>query len=136
MKKWYTLIKIGVWVTLFLFIVEYLHPSAIGVRACYDPSSKYYPSFGNNFPLPKKSNPLIWISADYDHFLKNQSTPFHKPTIEKKNIPHAMIWDFPISINRAFPKYKFQPLQKILSNQPPFEEIYHPPRLPFLVPSI
>jgi len=76
----------------------------------------------------------MWISVDYDYLLKDRSTLFDKPSIEKKSVPHAMIWDFPISINRAFPKYKFQPLQKILSNQPPFEKIYHPPR--FLFPSI
>lgn len=131
MKKWPTLIKIGVWVTLCLFLVEYLNPSAVGVRACYAPSSRYYSSFDNNSPRLKKSNPLIWVSADYDHLLKNRSTLFDKPSIEKKSIPHAMIWDFPLPINRVFPKYKFQPVQKILSDQLPFEEIYHPPRLPF-----
>ena len=122
-----SIIKIGVWVLLCLFLVEYLNPSAVGVRAYYDPSLKYYSSFANNSPLLKKSNPLIWVSADYDHFPKNRSD---KPCIEKRSIPHAMIWDFPIYINQAFPRYKFQPVQKILSNQPPFEKIYHPPRLP------
>ena len=123
-----SIIKIGVWVLLCLFLVEYLNPSAVGVRAYYDPSLKYYSSFfANNSPLLKKSNPLIWVSADYDHFPKNRSD---KPCIEKRSIPHAMIWDFPIYINQAFPKYNFQPVQKILSNQPPFEKIYHPPRLP------
>src|SRR3989304_2103825 len=123
-----SIIKIGVWVLLCLFLVEYLNPSAVGVRAYYDPSLKYYSSFfANNSPLLKKSNPLIWVSADHDHFLKNRSD---KPRIEKRTIPHAMIWDFPIYINQAFPKYNFQPVQKILSNQPPFEKIYHPPRLP------
>jgi len=134
MKKFMrvSIIKIGALVFLCLFMVEYLHPSAVGVRACYDPSLKYYSSFDNNSPH-LKSNSLIWVSADYDHFLKNRSD---KPCIEKRSIPHAMIWDFPISINRAFPKYKFQPVQKFLSNQAPFEEIYHPPRLPFSFISI
>jgi len=135
MKKFMgvSIIKIGVWVFLCLFLVEYLHPSVIGVRAYYDLSLKYYSSFANNSPLLKKSNPLIWVSADYDHLLKNQSD---KPCIEKRSIPHAMIWDFPIFINRVFPKYKIQPVQKILSDQLPFEEIYHPPRLPFSFISI
>ena len=125
-----SIIKIGVWVLLCLFLVEYLNPSAVGVRAYYDPSLKYYSSFfANNSPLLKKSNPLIWASAeDHDHFRKNRS---NKPCIGEKSIPHAMIWDFPIYINQAFPRYKFQPVQKILSDQLPFEEIYHPPRLPF-----
>src|SRR3990172_3397341 len=69
MKKWPTLIKIGVWVFLCSFIVEYLNPSTVGVRAYYDPTLKYYSSLGNNSHLLKKSNPLIWASAeDHDHF--------------------------------------------------------------------
>ena len=129
-----SIIKIGVWVLLCLFLVEYLHPSAVGVRACDDPSLKYYySSFDNNSPRLTKSNPLIWVSADYNHFPKNRSD---KPCIEKRSIPHAMIWDFPIYINQAFPRYKFQPVPKILSDQLPFEEIYHPPRLPFSFISI
>ena len=128
-----SIIKIGVWVFLCLFLVEYLHPSAVGVRACADPSLKYHSSFANNSPLLKKSNPLVLVSADHDHFLKNRSDT---PRIEKRSIPHAMIWDFPFPIDRVFPKCKFQPVQKILSNQPSFEEIYHPPRLPFSFMSI
>src|SRR3990172_3583 len=135
MKKFMgvSIIKIGVWVFLCLFIVEYLHPSVVGVRAYVDISLKYSSSFANNSPLLKKSNLLVWVSADHDHFLKNRSD---KPRIEKRNISHAMIWDFPFPIDRVFPKCKFQPVQKILSNQPSFEEIYHPPRLPFSFISI
>ncbi|HLA29039.1 MAG TPA: hypothetical protein VJZ49_14225 [Syntrophales bacterium] len=134
MKKWTTLIKIGVWVFLCLFMAEYLDPSAVGVRAYYDPLAlKYYSSLGNNYSLQKKSNPLIWVSADYDHFPENRSD---KHCIEKKFIPHAMVGDFPIFVNRAFPEHKFYPVQEIISNKPSIEEIYHPPRLPFSFISI
>ena len=133
MKKRPALIKIGAWVFLCLFMLEYLDPSAVGVRAYYDPSFKYYSSLGNNYSLQKKSNPLILVIVDYDHFPENRPD---KHCIEKKFIPHAMVGDFPIFVNRAFPEHKFYPVQEIISNKPPLEEIYHPPRLPFSFLSI
>lgn len=131
MKKWPTLIKIGVWVFLCSFMIEYLDPSVIGVRAYGDLSLKHYSSFANNSTLLRKSNPLIWVNSNYDLFLENQSPLLDKPCIEGRNVAHAMIWYLPFPVNRVFPINKIQPVQKILSEQLSFEEIYHPPRRPF-----
>lgn len=132
MKKWNALVKIGWVLCLCLFLMEYLHPSAIGVRANYS-LGKEYSSLDNAPSCLQKSNNLAWVRGDHDHPADNGRILFGGHRIEHKSIVHAMIWLFPIPIIRAFTKFKFEPIQDFLFDHPPCEKIYHPPRRPFLL---
>jgi len=111
--------------------MEYLHPSAIGVRANYS-LGKEYSSFDNAPSCSPKSDHLTWVRGDHDHLADHGRILFGERRIGQKSVVHAMIWLFPIPIIRAFTKFKFESVQVFLFDQPPCEKIYHPPRRPFL----
>lgn len=135
MKKSNTLVKIGWGIILCLFLIEYLHPSAVGVRVNCS-LAKFYSSLECESPRPQKSEHLAWVRGDHEPLADNGPILFGKHSMGQKNIVHAMIWFFTIPIIRTFPKFKFQPIPDFLFNRPPWEKIYHPPRRPFLFLSV
>jgi len=132
MIKCNNLVKIGWVVFLCLFLVEYLHPSAIGVRANYS-LGKEYSSLDNAPSCSQKSDHLAGVRGEHDQLAVHGRILFGERRLEQKSIVHAMIWLFPIPIIRAFTKFKFEPIQVFSVDQPPRERIYHPPRRPFLL---
>ncbi len=95
-----TIQLVGLLILIF-FAVEYLEPSAVGVRIGPTPSS--------NQSSGQEKSP----SADGIGIIA----------------PHAMIWNSPILINKNFSHHKFQNPPEYFFCKLLSKEIFHPPLL-------
>lgn len=128
-KKWPVVLKIGVFLTLCLFVFECLHPSGVGVRVCKKTHSEHYTAVNNEFGCRKDGKPGIIANADNGLIAELPLTDSDKINLETDDIVHAMIIRFALSVYWSFPQCKFQTVKEFIHKQFHLKEIYHPPRL-------
>lgn len=131
MKKWNQLTRISWSIFLCFFVIEYLHPSAVGVRATAaaseeSPAQLFSEPYTDSLPTGKS---LPSASSYYGYSFSKKQALSATRISNNSVVTHAMISFSFCSDNKTFPPLNFISTKHILINQQALQEIYHPPRL-------